>query len=90
MEKSIIQDNTDECFICKTNQNLHWHHVMNGPFRKKSDKYKLIIRLCARCHEMVHTCQALDNVIKQIGQKEFTKLYGEDKWMEEFRKNYEI
>lgn len=88
--KSIIQDNMNECIVCKTINNLHVHHVMNGPLRKKSTKYGLIVRLCASHHYGVHANQKVDDAFKRVAQEKFEEIYGHEKWMREFHKNYKI
>ena len=88
---SIIQTRK-ECFMCRTTQNLHCHHVFGGPNRKWSEKYGLKIWLCAKHHNMsdagIHFNKALDLQVKQIAQREFEDTYTREEFMRIFGKNY--
>ena len=39
-----------ECAICGSTQWLELHHVYNGPFRKKSERFGAVVDLCHYCH----------------------------------------
>ena len=39
-----------ECAICGSTQWLEVHHVYNGPFRKKSERFGAVVDLCHFCH----------------------------------------
>ena len=81
MSKSIITNDMEHCFICG-NPTVAFHHVINGVAnRKKSDKYGLIVPLCPRHHDEIHQNQ-------KLAQKKFEEVYGHEKFMEVFRKNY--
>ena len=43
----------EHCFLCGK-QAEQWHHVMNKSYKKKSEKYGLLVPLCAKCHAKVH------------------------------------
>ena len=89
--KSIIQE-TKECFLCGRKTNLEVHHIMAGlANRKWSTKYGLTVFLCADCHRGSEGAQynkEQNLYLKQIAQQAFEELYGHEKWMETFRKNY--
>lgn len=88
---SIIQTRK-ECFMCRTTDNLHCHHVFGGPNRKWSEKYGLKIWLCANHHNMsdagIHFNKALDLQVKQIAQREFEDTYTREDFLRIFGKNY--
>ena len=87
--KSIIQ-NKKECFICKTTQNLHCHHIFFGVAnRKLSEMDGLKVYLCYEHHEGktgVHNNRNLDLYLKKIAEK--TYLHKHYKTKEEFIKRY--
>ncbi len=76
--KSIIQTDTDHCFICRTTRNLETHHVFFGPNRDLSDKDGLTVRLCHNCHHLkahkASTQEAKD--LHVAGQKAWEEHYG--------------
>jgi len=93
--KSILQDYEEQkqCFACSCNQNLEDHHIFNGPNRKLSEKYGLKVLLCMKHHRDniigVHGQNtALRKTLQQLAQREFEKVYGHDKYMQVFRRNY--
>ena len=82
-----------ECFVCHTRSNLHHHEVFYGTAnRSKSIKYHCQVWLCAPHHNMslvgVHYNHELDMKLKRYAQTEFEKIYGHEKFMEVFHKNY--
>lgn len=91
--QSIIQTE-NECFICHTTYNLDTHHCIHGTSgRKLADKWGLTIKLCKYHHtgdQGIHQAwnSGLDLQIKQLAQTKFEELYGHDRWMEIFGKNY--
>lgn len=80
------------CPICLQNEAHDTHHIFQGARRKVSDKYKDIctVKLCRSCHRLIHDgkLDAFDLMLKQKAQKKFEDLYGHEKWMKEFRRNY--
>ena len=80
-KKSIITDDLTQCYICG-NPFVELHHVCFGTAnRKLSDKYGLIIPLCAEHHrgnKGVHQDRALDLFLKRMAQEKFEEVYDED------------
>lgn len=90
--KSILQTK-NECWKCHDTRNLHTHEVFYGTAnRKKSIDYGLQVKLCGKHHNLstegVHFNKALDKELKTYAQKKFEELYGHDKFMEIFKRNY--
>lgn len=85
--ESIISK-SERCYFCGAKP-TEVHHIMNGTnLRKKSTKYGLTVHLCPMCHKEVHHNPARAIDLKRIAQLKFEELYGEEKWMEEFHRNY--
>ena len=86
--KSIMTEDFENCFVCgKPAQ--QWHHVMNKADKKKSEKYGLLIPVCAKCHSRIHdTDEELNKQIKKIAQADFMMEHSFGLWMKEFGKNY--
>lgn len=92
MKKLILQKDK-KCFFCGTTQNLHRHHVFEGTAnRRKSENFGCVVWLCGPHHNLstegVHFNKRRDLQLKQYAQREFEKLYGHEKFMEVFHKNY--
>ena len=92
MKKSILQRNMDECFICRTTQDLHLHHIYEGSRRQISDKHGFVVRLCARHHNMsddsVHMNEAMNRRLKRLCQRVYEKTHTREEFMELIHKNY--
>lgn len=90
--KSIMQAETDRCYLCGSRRNLETHHILGGiANRRLSTRYGLTIRLCQRCHTGKNGAQYdkdLNLLLKQEAQRRFEALHGHDRWMETFKKNY--
>ena len=89
--KSIIQADTDYCFVCGR-YGTEIHHVFFGnPNRKLSDKYGLVIGLCYEHHRGnsgVHRNRELDLKMKRMAQKVFEQTYPERDFLAVFGRNY--
>lgn len=89
MSKSILQTEK-KCYVTGAEYNLDLHHCMPGVAnRKLSDKWGLVVWLRHDIHMDLHDRdKELEIRLKQDAQRAFEKLYGHDKWMSIFRKNY--
>lgn len=88
--KSILQVEK-ECFKTHVTYDLDCHHVMNGAFRKKSDKYGLWIYLNHNVHMWLHYThegKMYERELKAFAQKTFEEIYNHELWMKEFKRNY--
>ena len=88
-----LRMNEKEDFRRLPDTGLEEHHIMHGTAnRKQSEKYGLKVWLCHEDHrtgkEAVHRCRETDLKLICIAQRRFEELYGHDKWMEVFMKNY--
>ena len=90
-KESIIDPDLTRCHVCGSRRNLEIHHVMNGPDRKKSTQYGLVVALCANCHQGpggVHRNRNLENALKAEAQEAFEREYPELDWMKLFHRNW--
>lgn len=90
MTRSILQKER-ECYFSHRTDNLDVHHVMNGAFRGKSDRYGLWVYLHHDVHMYLHQTssgQQMAKELKKKAQEAFEEKYGHEKWMQEFHKNY--
>ena len=93
MRNSIIVEDLKHCLVCGTSFNIHIHHCIYGSAnRKKSEKYGLIVPLCAKHHNMsnegVHFNKELDMKLKQLAQKRFMEVYPNQNFLDIFKRNY--
>lgn len=87
-----------KCFLCGANgadDPLDTHHIFPGPYRRKSDRYGLVVPLCHySCHifgdNAVHRNQAAMLRVKQYGQQQAMQEQGwsTQDFVREFGKNY--
>lgn len=87
-----------ECWLCGRNgaaDPLDRHHLFGGAYRKKSEKYGLVVYLCHnRCHIFgelaVHNNAATMQRLHEYGQKKVMQEQGWDtgRFIGEFGKNY--
>lgn len=91
MSKSIMQKDKC-CYLCGKEWGLERHHVLSGTAnRKLSEQYGLWVYLCHNCHTGTEGAQydpTKNTLLKIDAQAAFEALYGHDKWMQVFRKNY--
>ena len=90
--KSIITEDMNHCYLCGSTKWIEWHHIFNGPCRKLSTQYGLIVPLCHWCHNEppngVHYNIEKRTFLKQVGQTIFMKKYPELDFMKIFKRNY--
>lgn len=87
-----------KCALCGRNgwgDPLERHHIFGGPYRKKSEKYKLVVYLCGnRCHrngeKAAHRCKETQDLLRRAGQRKAMCEQGwtVEQFIEEFGKNY--
>lgn len=86
--KSIMTNDFEHCFLCGK-EAQQWHHVFNKSDKKRSEKYGLLVPLCAKCHSKVHdTDESLNKELKKLAQNYFLRQYSFSLWVEEFQKSY--
>lgn len=90
--KSILQRNTEECFLCHTTRDLHWHHVYEGSRRQASERHGFVVRLCARHHNMsddsVHGNEELNRKLKRLCQRVYERTHTREEFMKIIHRNY--
>lgn len=100
--KSIVQLESDKCFLCGKAFGSETHHVFGkNPQRSYSDADGLTIRVCRQCHDEIHegsNSRQLMKALHQLGQEKWEAYYGpvitaEGKdprtaFMERYGKNY--
>ncbi len=91
--KSVIQDNLEICYLCGTTQGLETHHILNGPNRKRSEKYGFTIKLCSEHHRGspagIHHNIKFSRLVKSIAQEFYEENIGSrEQWLREFGRNY--
>lgn len=73
----------DRCLLCGMEWGIEYHHIFEGPFRKKSTKYGLVVPLCVFCHRVgrdsIH--EGYTDLARK--RKELLKKYGQSKVMHE-------
>lgn len=86
-----IPDGEEVCYITGIKRHCDFHHVMNGAFKKKSEKYGCWVWLTPHQHYLLHNTKDGKRLMKELKtecQKEFEKRYSHEEWMHEFKKNY--
>ena len=83
---SIFQNEfeSDYCFRCSRYGATDWHHIFNAAYKKKSEQYGAMIRVCRECHEIIHTKEM--QRFKELGQRKVMKHHGMT--IEDFRKAF--
>lgn len=83
-----------ECEICGATRWLERHHVYNGAYRKKSEKFGAVATLCHFCHneppDGVHHNAEKMHQLKAKYQMQIMDKYGmsEEDFIREFGKSY--
>lgn len=90
-KKSILVADMEHCMVCGR-PNPEVHHVLFASNRKWSEKYHLVVGLCAEHHRgsdlSPHFNREFDLKLKQYAQEKFQEEYPELSFREIFGKNY--
>ena len=86
------------CWLCGRNGSqdpLDRHHVFGGPYRKKSERYGLVVDLChSSCHifgpNAAHRNADTMHALRAWGQEKVMREQGwtTEQFIKEFGKNY--
>ena len=90
--KSILQEDTDYCIVCRR-YGTEVHHVFYGTAnRKLADRYGLVVGLCYNHHrgrQGVHNGnKELDMELKRMAQRQFNLVYQNEDFIALFGRNY--
>lgn len=88
--KSILQSEK-ECYKTHSTLDLDKHHIMNGPYRNKAEKYGLWVYLRHDIHMWLHSTsdgQKYARTLKKEAQIAFEKKWSHALWMDFFGRNY--
>lgn len=91
--ESIMQADTDRCYISGRTDNLEWHHVFNKSNKKHSEKYGLMVRLNHDYHNEppmgAHHNKAVRERLCREGQRAFEETHGSrEDFMAIFKRSY--
>lgn len=89
---SILQDKK-ECYICKTTQGLHSHHIYGGVANRKiSEQNGFKVWLCGKHHNLsnegVHFNRELDLYLKRTCQEKFEQTHSRNDFYKLIGRNY--
>lgn len=89
--KSILQEDTNYCFVCgRYGTEIH-HCIYGNANRKLSERYGLVVGLCYNHHrgnQGVHFNKELDMKLKAYAQEKFIERYPDEDFLTLFGKNY--
>ena len=92
--KIKLQDSR-ECWVCNSTNNLEIHHVFGGANRKWSELYGLKVYLCHNHHNEnipgdagVHFNKELDLRLKRYAQSKFEEVYNREEFLRIFGRSY--
>lgn len=85
---SIIQNDTEKCFVCDQKVHLDKDEAFGGSNRQTSIKWNLIYYLCRICHDKKDIDKELRQKLHNHAKEVFIEKYGEELFLKEFGKNY--
>jgi len=84
-EDTIVTEYVELCLICENQFTQHGHHLICGMGKRKNGtKDKLILPVCAECHERIHGDGVSMKLSKMVGQA----IYEQNHTRDEYRKRY--
>lgn len=91
--KPILDTRKGECYLCGAEGYTHLHHIFDGPNRRLSTRYGLMVYLCVRCHNVppygVHHNIRMMRRLQVEGQRAFEQRWGTREYFRSvFGRNY--
>ena len=82
----------DYCYLCGKYGPVERHHIFQGAYRKKAEKYGFIVNLCHFCHNEppmgVHHNKEKRIALRQTCQKEYEQTHTREDFINEFGRSY--
>lgn len=85
---SILQSDTEMCYICHRKLDLDKHEAFGGSNRQKSIEWGLIYYLCRLCHGRVDIDETIRQELHDCARETFIERYNEELFLKEFKKMY--
>ena len=92
-KKGNIRRRKKSCALCGRKASdgveLTTHHVYHGnKYKRVSERYGLVVTLCAECHKQLHSSRELDKKVQKRCQRAFEVKYSRDAFIEIFGKSW--
>ncbi len=81
---SILTDNLEKCYFCELPKK-DLHEIFRGRNRQRCMKWGLAIPICRIHHNKINNDKEFSKVLEDIARIKFIKMYGEEKFIEEFK-----
>ena len=85
--KPLLDTHKGVCYICG-GYGSDKHHIYLAANRKHSETWGAYVYLCRHHHEKVHSDKKLKRWLQTEAQEAFESIYGHEKFMETFGRNY--
>ena len=80
------------CYFCGRTDTIERHHIFQGAYRKKSEKYGFVVDLCHDHHNEpphgVHHNRANNLILKKMAQEQFEQTGTREEFRKLFGKSY--
>jgi hypothetical protein len=82
----------DYCYLCGKYGPVERHHVFQGAYRKKAERYGFVVNLCHFCHNEpptgVHHNKENRIALRQTCQREYEQTHTREDFINEFGRSY--
>ena len=82
----------DYCYLCGKYGPVERHHVFQGAYRKKAERYGFVVNLCHFCHneppDGVHHNRGRRDELKRMAQARYEVEHSRDEFMSQYGRNY--
>lgn len=85
--KPLLDTQKEICFICGGRASDK-HHIFLAANRKHSETFGAYVYLCRHCHNLVHSDKKTKRWLQSEAQDAFEQIYGHEKFMDVFGRNY--
>lgn len=85
---SILQLDTEMCYLCHRQLDLDKHEAFSGSNRQKSIEWGLIYYLCRICHIRADIDETIRQQLHDYARETFIEKYSEELFLKEFKKMY--
>lgn len=88
MKRDKARKKSGWCKLCGKCTSTQIHHIYEGIFRWRSEKYDFVIEVCPECHDKLHRNALCSLELKQKTQKAYEKKHGHDDFVQKMGRSW--
>lgn len=86
---SLFTNDLDHCYVCGGNKKRDaLHEIFEGAYRQRSMKEKMVLPLCLKHHNQIHSNNEMALYYKRMAQQKYEETHTREEFIKMFGRNY--